>query len=94
MASIHESISEALGKLQQQELSIIHLSEPILATHAPDPVKRTSDVSADAFENPSPASLAADLSHYKVLKPFHDAIRVRLISAITGTVLETPLLLP
>lgn len=78
MVYSHESTLEALANLQTQELSIIRLSEPILATHTPDPAKRTSDVSADAFENPSPASLAADLSHYKVLTHSQYEIQVYL----------------
>lgn len=55
---------DALMVLQSQTLSIIRLSEPISAFKAST---RTSDVSNSAFENPSPASLEADLSHYKEL---------------------------
>ena len=55
---------EALKILQSQSLSIIRLSEPISASQ---PSTRTSDVSNSAFENPSPASLEADLTHYKEL---------------------------
>ena len=66
MAHSYEDIIHMLSELQSQELSIIRLSEPISAANAPDAPKRTSDVSSDAFENPSPASLAADLGHYKV----------------------------
>lgn len=54
----------ALTTLQSQSLSIIRLSEPISASQTST---RTSDVSNSAFENPSPASLEADLSHYKEL---------------------------
>ncbi|MCJ1381986.1 hypothetical protein MMC17_005098 [Xylographa soralifera] len=67
MAHPYTDIIYALSELQSQELSIIRLSEPISAANAPDAPKRTSDVSSDAFENPSPASLAADLGHYKEL---------------------------
>ncbi|KAI9819238.1 MAG: hypothetical protein M1827_007394 [Pycnora praestabilis] len=69
MARNNEDVSMVLSELQRtQELSIITLSEPITAGfNAPDEGKRTSDVSADAFESPSPASLEADLSHYKEL---------------------------
>ncbi|MCJ1315954.1 hypothetical protein MMC15_001274 [Xylographa vitiligo] len=67
MAHSYEDIMHMLSELQSQELSIIRLSEPISAANAPDAPKRTSDVSSDAFENPSPASLAADLGHYKEL---------------------------
>jgi len=66
MAKSYEDVLAELSELQSQELSIIRLSEPISASNAPDVPKRTSDVSSDAFENPSPASLATDLSHYKV----------------------------
>ena len=55
---------ETLKSLQSEPLSIIRLSEPISASQ---PATRTSDVSASAFENPSPASLEADLTHYKEL---------------------------
>ncbi|MCJ1397617.1 hypothetical protein MMC11_000813 [Xylographa trunciseda] len=67
MAHSYEDILFTLSELQSQELSIIRLSEPISVANAPDAPKRTSDVSSDAFENPSPASLAADLGHYKEL---------------------------
>ncbi|KAI9788184.1 MAG: hypothetical protein M1835_002404 [Candelina submexicana] len=58
----------ALSRLQQpQELSIIKLSEPLLAELATGEGKRQSDVSADAYENATPSSLEADLLHYKEL---------------------------
>lgn len=66
MAQSSQEVLAELSELRRQGLSIIRLSEPISAANAPDVPKRTSDVSSDAFENPSPASLAADLSHYKV----------------------------
>ena len=53
-----------LTNFQSRPLSIIRLSEPISASRTST---RTSDVSNSAFENPSPASLEADLSHYKEL---------------------------
>ena len=59
-------ILSQLKTLQKQELSIIRLSEPISVSNAPNIPNRESDVSADAFENPSPAGLANDLEHYKV----------------------------
>ena len=58
--------SESLAKLailQEQPLSLIRLSEPI---SEPQSSTRTSDASNSALDNPSPASLEADLSHYKV----------------------------
>lgn len=48
-----------------EELSILRISEPIAATSA-SPSKRTSDISTDGYDNPTPASLEADLTHYKV----------------------------
>ncbi|KAI9829427.1 MAG: hypothetical protein M1819_006364 [Sarea resinae] len=71
-----DEYSEALSTLQSLQsahpLSIIALSEPISLPpkHAPngeEGPKRSSDVSADAFENPTPESLDADLTHYKEL---------------------------
>lgn len=66
MAHSPQSTLATLHKLQKShELSIIKLSEPVSA-----PLKsgsRTSNASAaDTLENPSPASLEADLAHYKV----------------------------
>ncbi len=55
---------QGLRALQETPLSIIRLSEPITATPTSH---RTSDASSSAFDNPSPASLEADLSHYKEL---------------------------
>ncbi|RAL60257.1 hypothetical protein DID88_000037 [Monilinia fructigena] len=62
-----QTVLATLHKLQKShELSIIKLSEPVSA-----PLKsgdRTSNGSAaDSLENPSPASLEADLEHYKEL---------------------------
>lgn len=49
-------------------LSIVRISEPIFSPESdstsPSPSKRNSDVSA--IDSPSPASLEADLTHYKV----------------------------
>ena len=71
MIEHHEETLEAIRRLQAQELSIIRLSEP-LAISQSQPLsarKRASDasISTDPFDSPSPASLAADLSHYKEL---------------------------
>lgn len=71
------SSSEALAALQQLEesgnlkdrLAIIRISEPIsteVGGSYPSPSKRTSDVSISNFDDPTPASLEADLAHYKV----------------------------
>ena len=56
-----------LASLQEQPLSIIRLSEPVAA---PQTSTRTSDASNSALDNPTPASLEADLSHYKVRLAF------------------------
>lgn len=63
MANDPSGTLKALAELQEQPLSIIRLSEPLSATQ---PSTRTSDVSTSALENPTPASLEADLTHYKV----------------------------
>jgi len=61
-----EEILESIFEIQNaNELSIIKLSEPV-AGSLKQRGERTSDVSADVFENPTPASLEADLAHYKV----------------------------
>ncbi len=58
-------------KLQQSEhpLSILKLAEPIIIStqNAVSPSKRASDISTSEIENPTPASLEADLLHYKVI---------------------------
>jgi len=55
---------------QQARLSIVKLSEPILAVNSDEThdEKRVSIASsaADGSGNPTPASLAADLKHYQV----------------------------
>ncbi|KAJ5124182.1 uncharacterized protein N7515_008007 [Penicillium bovifimosum] len=72
------SSAEALAALKQLEekgdlkkrLAIIRISEPISAEVGgsyPSPSKRSSDVSVSNFDDPTPASLEADLSHYKEL---------------------------
>ncbi|EQL29230.1 hypothetical protein BDFG_08135 [Blastomyces dermatitidis ATCC 26199] len=70
------SPSKALAALQQigpdTRLSILKISEPISTTTNPtgsaqSPSNRRSDVSTDAFDNPTPASLEEDLTHYKEL---------------------------
>ncbi|GFF27343.1 hypothetical protein IFM61606_07243 [Aspergillus udagawae] len=73
-----QSPAETLEQLRQLEqengdlktrLAIIRISEPISSSEDeksnPSPSKRTSDVSA--IDNPTPASLEADLTHYKEL---------------------------
>jgi hypothetical protein len=67
MSTYHtEEVLSKFSELQEShELSIIKISEPIsVANDATG--NRSSDISADALENPSPATLEADLTHYKV----------------------------
>jgi hypothetical protein len=67
MTQPYQDVLSALNEVQHgYELSIIKISEPILAAISQALTTRTSDVSADGFETPSPASLEADLAHYKV----------------------------
>ncbi|KAF5004337.1 hypothetical protein F66182_16048, partial [Fusarium sp. NRRL 66182] len=79
MASL--SPAEALEKIQDLQkgqdvesntLAILRISEPITSSLDVDgiprsPSKRTSDASIVSDENPTPASLEADLTHYKEL---------------------------
>ncbi|PVH73355.1 hypothetical protein DL98DRAFT_659519 [Cadophora sp. DSE1049] len=68
MAQSHEEILETLLEVQNgHELSIIKLSEPVSGQLKQKAGERTSDVSTDVFDNPTPASLEADLAHYKEL---------------------------
>ncbi|CAG8232576.1 unnamed protein product [Penicillium salamii] len=71
------STSEALAALQKLEqngdlkkrLTIVRISEPIstdVGSSYASTSRRGSDVSMSNLENPTPASLEADLSHYKV----------------------------
>ncbi|KAH8426483.1 uncharacterized protein LDX57_004218 [Aspergillus melleus] len=69
----HTDILEKLQGLEQDSgnldtnLAIVRISEPIFSpdNSAPTPSKRNSDVST--IDNPTPASLEADLTHYKEL---------------------------
>ncbi|KAG2421400.1 hypothetical protein HFD88_005375 [Aspergillus terreus] len=67
-------VRQQLQQLQEKgdlksHLAIVRISEPIFSPEAenpdPSPGKRNSDVSA--IDNPTPASLEADLTHYKEL---------------------------
>lgn len=63
----YASVASHLSSLQSQELSILRISEPI-SLPTSDAPNRSSDVSTSSnTDNPSPASLAADLTHYKEL---------------------------
>ncbi|KAM7205648.1 hypothetical protein V8F33_000974 [Rhypophila sp. PSN 637] len=61
---------ESLQATHQDKITIIKLSEPI-STANPDPSEnsnlRTSDISNSSLDNPTPASLEADLLHYREL---------------------------
>ncbi|TVY30352.1 Kinetochore protein [Lachnellula hyalina] len=68
MGQSSEEILDSVLEVQNgHELSIIKLSEPVAGPLKKSSGERTSDVSADVFENPTPASLEADLAHYKEL---------------------------
>lgn len=62
---------QVLGTLEDlqssNEISIIRLSEPITSSVSQDARPRTSDASNASFDAPTPASLEADLEHYKEL---------------------------
>ncbi|ORY60663.1 uncharacterized protein BCR38DRAFT_441895 [Pseudomassariella vexata] len=65
-----ESVQSVLRSLAaNQEISILKLSEPIStnASASQDPNQRTSDVSNSSLDAPTPASLEADLTHYREL---------------------------
>ncbi|KAJ5116261.1 hypothetical protein N7456_000609 [Penicillium angulare] len=72
------SASEALARLEalkkeqgdlNQSLNIIKIAEPIsdVGDTNPSPAKRGSDISVFNLNDPTPASLEADLAHYKEL---------------------------
>ena len=59
-----KQLEQEHGELKTQ-LAIVRISEPIFSPDTDrSPSKRNSDVST--VDSPSPASLEADLSHYKV----------------------------
>lgn len=64
--SVDEVLAEVLQLQSEYELSIIKISEPISRGNGHLDRPRRSDASTDAFDNPTPASLEADLTHYKV----------------------------
>ena len=87
MANEVPEVLAKLESLQEQPLSIIRLSEPIFT---PQSSTRTSDASNSTLDNPTPASLEADLSHYKV----RIVIFVGTTGLMsTGTLLKTTILL-
>ena len=70
MIQDHEQVLSGLNELHRShELSILKISEPISAeggANTPGYEARRSDASSDGYDSPRPASLEADLSHYKV----------------------------
>lgn len=63
-----DSVLKGVQELEaNRELSIIRLSEPISSEDSQDARQRTSDVSNTSTDTPTPASLEADLQHYKEL---------------------------
>lgn len=65
--SPHEALQALLDSQKSYEISIVKISEPISSAINAKAGPRSSDVSADVYEIPSPASLEADLAHYKVI---------------------------
>lgn len=63
-----QDVLKALTRHQaHHEISIIKLSEPITSYTAQESRQRTSDASNTSLEKPTPASLEADLVHYREL---------------------------
>lgn len=62
-----QRLEQDQGDLKKQ-LAIIRISEPIsdVGDATSSPSKRASDVSVSNLNDPTPASLEADLTHYKV----------------------------
>lgn len=62
-----QQLEKEQGDLKKQ-LAIIRISEPIsdVGGFNTSPSKRGSDVSISSLNDPTPASLEADLTHYKV----------------------------
>lgn len=62
----YDTTLQALLKAQKREPTIIRLGEPLSQNSREHHGERVSDVSADALESSTPASLEAELIHYKV----------------------------
>ena len=94
MAQSHEEVLRLVEESQKShELSIIKLSEPISSAAKSNGNARTSDVSAEGMET-SPASLEADLTHYKACVPkeqgfstFDLTFLILRLTFYTGTIL-------
>lgn len=83
------------GGLKKQ-LAIIRISEPIsdVGDAISSSSKRGSDVSVSNLNDPTPASLEADLSHYKVRHSSSPVGSPTDLKLAQGTILETAILLP
>jgi hypothetical protein len=66
MSESYRQILSESETLQLEELAIIKISEPISAALQDTRSTGTSNGSGEIVEGPSPASLEADLTHYKV----------------------------
>ncbi|KAJ5162194.1 hypothetical protein N7492_007586 [Penicillium capsulatum] len=102
MTSITSEAHAVLKRLEQDQgdlksqLAIIRISEPISDVGSySSPSKRGSDVSVSNLNDPTPASLEADLTHYKVrpdntIAPVRRAYRVsqELFSKLRFSYLE------
>lgn len=88
--SKYTQVLSEIESLQAQPLSIISLSELISSGASQDNAApgRSSDVSALAAENEgtSPASLEADLRHYKVCFFACASVSIRALAFIPKTV--------
>ena len=88
----------ALKELQKTQLSIIRLQQSIGGSEPQNGGKRNSDAStAGGFDDATPASLEAELTHYKVcvsgLRIFAVDSVCANASTISGTLQETSFLL-
>ncbi|MDI1486872.1 MAG: hypothetical protein OHK93_006134 [Ramalina farinacea] len=82
-----DNVIQGLRALQSSPLSIIRLSEPITAAPTSG---RNSDASSSALDNPSAASLEADLAHYKsgAMHTSETHLRQELFSKLRFSYLE------
>ncbi|KAF1809957.1 hypothetical protein P152DRAFT_144387 [Eremomyces bilateralis CBS 781.70] len=65
--SVQETLDKLLETQRSHQLALLRLAESIRGDDASTGEKRDSDVSADPYENGTPASLQAELEHYKEL---------------------------
>lgn len=69
MPAIDHNPSDVLELLRDtQNLSILRIRDSVFSDSQQDSAKRQSDASttSDGYENATPASLEADLAHYRV----------------------------